>query len=80
LQTGVHGENAVQVGQRILNTFGSLAGIAPADFDLMCAEHGFGQAKAAQIKAAIELGNRLQPESSEERHPVNRPANAAALV
>ena len=60
LRIGVQGENAVQVGQRLLNTFGGLAGLHRADFDLLCAEHGLGQAKAAQIKAAIELGNRLQ--------------------
>jgi DNA repair protein RadC len=37
-------------------------------------------AKAAQIKAAIELGRRLTLESPEERIAINSPADAAALV
>jgi DNA repair protein RadC len=39
-----------------------------------------GQAKASQIKAAIELGNRLTLVAPEERPSVNSPADAAALV
>jgi DNA repair protein RadC len=39
-----------------------------------------GPAKAAQIKAAIELGNRLRLESPDERPAVHSPADAAALV
>ena len=43
-------------------------------------QHGIGEAKAAQIKAAIELGRRLTLESNEERPTINSPADAAALV
>ncbi len=74
------GENAVQVGQRLLRTFGGLAGLHRAPFDELCQQHGIGEAKAAQIKAAIELGRRLGLESPEERPVINIPADAAALV
>jgi DNA repair protein RadC len=80
LRVGVKGENAVQVGQRLLQHFGGLAGLHRADFQELFAEHGLGLAKAAQIKAAIELGNRLQLEAPEERPAVHSPADAAALV
>jgi DNA repair protein RadC len=43
-------------------------------------QHGIGEAKAAQIKAAIELGRRLTVESPEERPTINSPADVAALV
>jgi DNA repair protein RadC len=43
-------------------------------------QHGLGDAKAAQIKAAIELGRRLTLEAPEERPTINSPADAAALV
>jgi DNA repair protein RadC len=43
-------------------------------------QHGIGEAKAAQIKAAIELGRRLTIESPEERPTINSPADAAALL
>ena len=80
LRVGVQGENAVQVGQRLLNKFGGLTGIHRAPFDELLHEHGLGEAKAAQIKAAIELGRRLTLESPEERPTINSPADAAALV
>jgi DNA repair protein RadC len=80
LRTGVPGENAVQVGQRLLNEFGGLAGLHRAPFEEVCAQHGIGEAKACQIKAAIELGHRLRLEAPEERHAVHSPEDAAILV
>jgi DNA repair protein RadC len=80
LRVGVPGENAVQVGQRLLQQFGGISGIHRAPFDEMIKQHGIGEAKAAQIKAAIELGRRLTLESPEERPMINSPADAAALV
>jgi len=80
LRVGVTGENAVQVGQRLLQKFGGLTGLHRATFDEMRAQHGIGEAKAAQIKAAIELGRRLMLEAPEERPAINSPAEAAAPV
>jgi len=80
LRTGVPGENAVQVGNRLLQEFGGLAGIHRADFNEVRNQHGIGPAKAAQIKAAIELGRRLTAVSPEERPAIHSPADAAALV
>ncbi|HQX17695.1 MAG TPA: DNA repair protein RadC, partial [Anaerolineales bacterium] len=80
LRVGVVGENAVEVGQRLLNKFGGLTGLHRAPFAELKKQHGLGDAKAAQIKAAIELGRRLTLESPEERIAINSPADAAALV
>ncbi|MBL7163680.1 MAG: DNA repair protein RadC [Anaerolineales bacterium] len=80
LRVGVHGENAVQVGRRLLQTFGGLTGLHRVSYDEVCDQHGIGTAKAAQIKAAIELGRRLTLESPEERPTINSPADAATLV
>jgi DNA repair protein RadC len=80
LRVGVRGENAVQVGQRLLQTFGGLAGLHRAAFDEVKAQFGIGPAKAAQLKAAIELGRRLTLEAPEERPAINSPADAAGLV
>jgi DNA repair protein RadC len=63
-----------------LHKFGQLSGIHRATFDELCEQHGIGKAKAAQIKAALELGNRLRLESPYERVTINCPADAAALV
>ena len=59
LRVGVEGENAVEVGQRLLQEFGGLHGLHQASFVEVCSHHGIGPAKAAQLKAAIELGHRL---------------------
>jgi len=80
LRVGVPGENAVQVGQRLLAHYKGLAGLHRAAFEDLCAQHGIGEAKAAQLKAAIELGRRLALEAPEERASINSPADAAALV
>ncbi|MCX6067390.1 MAG: DNA repair protein RadC, partial [Chloroflexi bacterium] len=80
LRVGVPGENAVQVGQRLLQKFGGISGLHRAPFNELCNQHGIAEAKAAQIKAAIELGRRLMLESPEERPAINSPADAAALV
>ncbi len=80
LRVGVRGENAVQVGQRLLQHFGGLSGLHRAPFEELMNQHGIGAAKAAQIKAAIELGRRLALEAPEARPTINSPADAAALV
>lgn len=80
LRVGVAGENAVQVGHRLLMRFNGLRGLHSAPFDELCAQHGMGEAKASQIKAAIELGRRLAAEAPEERPAINSPKDAADLV
>jgi DNA repair protein RadC len=80
LRVGKRGENAVQVGQRLLKEFNGLAGLRQATFDELCAQNGIGPAKAAQIKAAIELGLRLRDQEPEDRMAIHSPAEAAGLV
>jgi len=80
LRTGVPGESVIDVGQRLLKNFGGLAGLHRAAYEELCGQHGVGPAKAAQVKAAIELGRRLAAESPEERPAIHSPADAAALV
>jgi len=80
LRVGIEGENAVQLGERILQELGGLQGIQRASFAEVCAVRGLGPAKAAQLKAAIELGRRLSLESPELKDAINSPGDAAELV
>ncbi|MBC8507837.1 MAG: DNA repair protein RadC [Chloroflexi bacterium] len=80
IRVGVQGENAIQVGLRILGQFGSLMGLHRASYDELCSIFGIGPAKAAQLKAAIELGRRLSLETPEELPTIHSPADAASLV
>jgi DNA repair protein RadC len=80
LRVGVQGENVVQLAHRLLNRFGGLRGLQKASFQEVCNEHGMGPAKAAQIKAALELSSRLRNENIDERHAIHSPQDAADLV
>lgn len=80
LRVGVEGENAIQVGQRLLRDFNGLAGLQRATYAEICAQHGIGEAKAAQIKAAIDLGRRLATQTAGDKTIVNSPEDAADLV
>jgi DNA repair protein RadC len=80
LRVGVEGENAVQLGSRLLEQFGGLTGLQRADFQEVCTVHGLGPAKAAQIKAAIELGYRLLKENPGLKESISSPADAADLI
>ena len=80
LRVGVEGENAIQVGQRLLKEFNGLSGLQQATYTEICNQHGVGRAKAAQIKAAIDLGRRLAIKPSEDRVIVHSPEDAADLV
>ena len=80
LRFGVQGENAIQVGLRLLGQFGGLLGLHKASYDELHATYGIGPAKAAQLKAAIELGRRLSLETSGEFPTIHSPADAATLV
>ncbi|MBX3002955.1 MAG: DNA repair protein RadC [Anaerolineales bacterium] len=80
LRTGLQGENAVALAQRLLQSFGGLPGLQRADFAEMEATLGLGEAKTATIKAAIELGRRLHTQDPQQRLRISSPADAAALL
>ena len=58
LRVGRQGSSAVQVGMDILDRLGDIAGLAQCGIEELCAIPGVGEAKAAQLKAALELGKR----------------------
>ncbi len=80
LRVGREGETAVDLARRLLQQFGGLAGVQRASFDELRAVRGVGPAKAAQIKAALELARRLQWTRLGERPRITAPEDAAALL
>jgi DNA repair protein RadC len=80
LRVGGRGENVIRMAERLLSTFGGVAGLAQASFDELRATHGVGEAKAAQIKAALELGKRLLLASPQERLQIRSPTDVANLL
>jgi len=80
LRVGMQGSSAVQVAQHLLFRFEGLAGLQKATFKQLCDVEGVGPAKAAQIKAAIELGYRLSQIKPEERRLITCPQDVADQV
>jgi DNA repair protein RadC len=61
IRNGRGGRSAVDLGMELLDKFKSLEGIAQAGIEEICGKDGvkgIGKAKAAEIKAAIEIGRR----------------------
>jgi len=80
LRTGVGGESALGVAGRLLSNYDGLAGLARASFAELRAERGLGDAKTAQLKAALELGRRMLLVTPEERLTVHSPSDVAQLL
>ncbi|GAB4190446.1 MAG: DNA repair protein RadC [Roseiflexaceae bacterium] len=80
LRVGVAGTNVVQLAQRLLIENGGWAGLLRADYQTLCQQHGMGEAKAAALKAALEIGRRLLLTAQEERFQIRSPADVAQLM
>jgi len=80
LRTGVGGESALDLARRLLSRYGGLPGLARASFTELQSEKGLGEAKTAQVKAALEMGRRMLLAAPEDRFIVRSPADVAQLL
>src|SRR3970040_2387231 len=58
LRTGSEGKSAIELAMEVLQHCGDFRAIAGATVHELCSIKGIGPAKAAQIKAAFEIGKR----------------------
>jgi DNA repair protein RadC len=70
----------LDLATRLLIEFDGLGGLARASFSELSAVKGVGQAKAAQLKAGLEIGRRLLVAAPHERPQITSPADAANLL
>lgn len=66
INTGVKGENAIQVARRLLGEVGSLRELSRQEPGSLVRSRALGPAKAAHLAAAFELGRRAEREALKE--------------
>jgi DNA repair protein RadC len=80
LRTGTTKQSALALAQSLLAKHNGLAGLARLSFVDLQRENGIGEAKAAEIKAAIQLAIRFRDLGGEERPHVSAPSHVYALL
>ena len=73
LRTGVRGKNAVELARELLVRFGSVRALLLAASEGTAPMSGLGDAKRAQMLAALELARRTLREDLETRGALNSP-------
>jgi len=80
LRTGLPGVNVVQVGQNLLQKFGSLNALALASVDELRKIPGIGRDKAATLVAAFALARRMEQERREESPVLDNPVTVVEFL
>ncbi len=79
LRSGVKGESAVDLGRKIMKKFKTLRQMSHTDISQWREFKGLGDAKIAQIKAAIEIGRRFMTEEKKIEGRIESPKEVADL-
>jgi len=77
LRMGVKGKSAVELGRELLKRFGSVQGMMSAPLSAWDGIKGIGNAKLAQVLAALELGRRAALPTRREKTVIKSTQQAA---
>jgi DNA repair protein RadC len=80
LNTGTAAETVTVLAQRLLAEHGGLLGLMKLDAADLAGIHGLGPAKAAKLKAALEIASRVAALGPEERPRISAPDDVINLV
>jgi DNA repair protein RadC len=78
--TGSAGTSALGLAHALLAGFGGLHGLLRASRDDLLRMKGLGEARAAQVLAAFEVGRRVLASRPAERRQITSPRDAAHLL
>lgn len=78
--SGSREAGALALANRLLAQLGGLRGLVRADTSELRVVPGIGRARAAQVRAAIELGRRTLAGPADERRQLVSPAEIAAFL
>jgi len=83
LRTGYRGKNVLIWSMELLERHGGLSGLAALSSDDLCGknkiETGFGEARASELLAAIEMGRRISQEQK-KRESLQTPQSVAEFL
>lgn len=80
LRVGTKSESAITIANKLISSNEGLRFLTTATVEELSNIKGIGEAKAAQIKAALELGKRLKNFRSDSKVKISSPEDAAELV
>ena len=80
LGAGTRGRSALDVANDLLDSGGGLRGLSRLGRDEIDRAHGIGEARAARVQAAIELGRRALSRDPAERPLFMTPGEVAAYL
>lgn len=80
LRSGTTGVSAVELASRLLARFGNLKSLAQAGISELSSVEGMGEAKSISLKAAFELGRRLNSFTEDIRTVIKKPLDVYKLL
>jgi len=80
LNSGTKEDSAIDLGNKLLTELGGFSGIHREDISRLMEFKGVGLAKAARIKAAVEVGYRLSKETQDPSIFIKTPEDIFNLV
>ncbi len=80
LRSGTEGQSALALAGRLLHEHRGLGGLSRLSVAQLMQVKGFGEAKAAELKAVLELGRRLSSEAPEALPVIHAPQDVQNLV
>ena len=80
IRTGTKSESAIRIAQKMVGTTEGLQFVSTSTVQELSQIKGIGNAKASQIKAAVELGRRLRNFRIDHKIKINKPQDAVEIL
>jgi len=80
LRTGIQGLNVVDLARGLMKRYGSLGNLTAASVEELSQIRGIGPGKAQIVKAALEMGKRLNAELLPSRIKIKTPVDVLSVL
>ncbi len=80
LRVGGKEDSAIDLARNLLNRYDGFRGLDSKSISELCELNGIGPAKAAQVKAAIEIGKRMMAEKVKSKEKIETVEDVCQLV